>query len=51
MKKGKLFIVSGPSGTGKGAICRRILAEDPDLRFSVSVSEEHCSIFESIRDE
>ena len=38
MKKGKLFIVSGPSGTGKGAICRRVLAEDPDLRFSVSVT-------------
>jgi len=38
MKKGKLFIVSGPSGTGKGTICKELLAMDPNLRLSVSVT-------------
>ena len=38
MKKGKLFIISGPSGTGKGSICKKLLASDPDLRLSVSVT-------------
>ena len=38
MKKGKLFIVSGPSGTGKGTICKRLLETDPNLRLSVSVT-------------
>ncbi|MDR2163776.1 MAG: guanylate kinase [Clostridiales Family XIII bacterium] len=26
MKKGKLFVISGPSGVGKGTICRKILS-------------------------
>ncbi len=38
MDKGKLFIISGPSGTGKGTICKRLLETDPDLRLSVSVT-------------
>lgn len=38
MKKGKLFIVSGPSGTGKGSICKELLKLDPGLRLSVSVT-------------
>lgn len=38
MKKGKLFIVSGPSGTGKGTICKKILEQDPNIRLSVSVT-------------
>lgn len=38
MKKGRLFIVSGPSGTGKGSICKKLLAGDPNLRLSVSVT-------------
>ena len=36
MKKGSLFIVSAPSGTGKTTILQRLLAELPALRFSVS---------------
>lgn len=35
---GELFIVSGPSGTGKGTICKRLLAEMPALELSVSAT-------------
>ncbi len=35
--KGVLYILSGPSGVGKGTICRNILANRDDI--SVSVSE------------
>ncbi len=38
MRTGKLFIISGPSGTGKGSICKRIIAEDPNIHLSVSVT-------------
>ncbi len=34
--KGDLFVVSAPSGAGKTTLCRRLLAELPDLSFSVS---------------
>lgn len=34
---GKLFIISGPSGAGKGTIANRIL-EDTELAFSVSMT-------------
>jgi guanylate kinase len=36
-KKGKLFVISGPSGTGKGTICNRLL-EDRCNEFSVSMT-------------
>ena len=38
MDKGKLFIISGPSGTGKGTICKKLLETDPNLRLCVSVT-------------
>ena len=38
MDKGKLFIISGPSGTGKGTICKKLLETDSNLRLSVSVT-------------
>ncbi len=35
-KKGRLFVVSGPSGTGKSSLIEKLLAEDAYARFSVS---------------
>ena len=36
-KKGKLIVISGPSGTGKGTVCSRLL-EDKMNDFSVSMT-------------
>ncbi len=38
MSDAKLFVLSGPSGVGKGTIVSEILKEDPDLRLSVSAT-------------
>lgn len=38
MTKGKLFVISGPSGAGKGTICKEILDEDKTLKLSVSMT-------------
>ncbi len=35
---GRLFIVSGPSGAGKGTVVRAVLAERPDIFLSVSAT-------------
>ncbi|MFP4159808.1 MAG: guanylate kinase [Desulfobacterales bacterium] len=35
-QKGRLFILSAPSGTGKTTLCRRILSAFPDMSYSVS---------------
>jgi guanylate kinase len=35
---GKLFIISGPSGAGKGSIVKKLLARDNTLYFSVSAT-------------
>lgn len=37
-RRGLLFILSSPSGAGKSTICRRLLAEFPDLRVSISAT-------------
>ncbi|MGN0734031.1 MAG: guanylate kinase [Emergencia sp.] len=36
-KKGRLFIISGPSGTGKGTICKALL-ERNDIDISISMT-------------
>ncbi|HEX2258320.1 MAG TPA: guanylate kinase, partial [Actinomycetota bacterium] len=36
MTRARLFIISGPSGGGKGTIVQRILEERPGIRLSVS---------------
>ena len=35
---GKLFVISGPSGAGKGSIVEKLLARDEKLYFSVSAT-------------
>lgn len=37
-RKGMLVVISGPSGTGKGTLCSRLLRDDPSLSFSVSAT-------------
>ena len=34
--RGRLFVVSGPSGVGKGTVVRKLLERDPSLVYSVS---------------
>ncbi len=36
--KGKLFVVSGPSGVGKGTICKRVREMDDKIAISVSAT-------------
>lgn len=37
-KKGLLLVVSGPSGVGKGTVCREYIASYPDCSLSVSAT-------------
>jgi guanylate kinase len=36
--KGFLFVISGPSGVGKGAICKKLIAGNNALAYSVSLT-------------
>ena len=38
MKTGKLIVISGPSGAGKGTLVSKLLDKDPSFAFSVSVT-------------
>ena len=38
VRKGKTFIICGPSGVGKGTVVARLLASDPALYLSVSAT-------------
>jgi guanylate kinase len=35
---GKIFVITGPSGVGKGTLCSLLLAEEPGLTLSVSAT-------------
>ncbi|MBE6032911.1 MAG: guanylate kinase [Firmicutes bacterium] len=37
MQRGSLFVLSGPSGAGKGTICQKLLA-DTDIHLSISMT-------------
>ena len=37
-RKGAMFIIEAPSGTGKTTVIKEILKQDPNLKFSVSVT-------------
>lgn len=36
--KGRLFVISGPSGVGKGTVCKLILSRNDDIKLSVSAT-------------
>ena len=36
--KGKLFVVSSPSGGGKSTICKQLLLKIPELEYSISTT-------------
>lgn len=38
VRRGTMFIIEGPSGAGKGTVIKEILARDPHIKFSVSVT-------------
>ncbi len=38
MNRGKLLVISAPSGAGKTTLCHRILTNHPDFKFSVSAT-------------
>ena len=37
-KKGKLFVISGSSGVGKGTLLNLLLKQHPDLKLSISAT-------------
>ncbi|SMC56068.1 guanylate kinase [Sporomusa malonica] len=37
-QQGILIVISGPSGTGKGTICRELLRSNPQLKYSISAT-------------
>lgn len=38
MEKGILLVISGPSGAGKGTICKELLSRDPKINLSISAT-------------
>lgn len=38
IKKGTLFVISGPSGVGKGTLVNKVLARNEDIKLSVSAT-------------
>lgn len=37
-KKGLLLVISGPSGAGKGTVCKELIKRNPDFKLSVSAT-------------
>lgn len=37
-QKGLLVVISGPSGTGKGTVCKKLLAQRQNVKYSVSAT-------------
>ena len=38
LRRGAMFIIEAPSGTGKSVVIKELLAQDENLKFSVSVT-------------
>jgi guanylate kinase len=38
MQKGLLVVISGPSGTGKGTVCKKLFEQRNNIRYSVSAT-------------
>lgn len=38
MRQGLLIVISGPSGTGKGTVCKELLKQHPEISYSVSAT-------------
>ena len=36
--KGNLIVISGPSGTGKGTVCKELLKQHPQIAYSISAT-------------
>ena len=37
-KKGNLIVISGPSGTGKGTVCKQLLQKHSEIAYSISAT-------------
>ncbi|MCQ2735442.1 MAG: hypothetical protein MJ212_05805, partial [Alphaproteobacteria bacterium] len=38
VRRGVMFVIEAPSGTGKTTLIKKLLAQDKNLKFSVSVT-------------